>query len=791
MHSLPRIPSACLHGQRRLRAFAKYLVALGVLAALANPGGSDAHAQSPAPAPSQAAAQTEAAEPALATQQEEIQKKIESLDERIATAEERATQEYAAEIGVPLATLQDQALSLRQLRSVYEDHLSVLDERKETLRMLEELAREREEYQGIPDPPPYTPWFVDTFRDAVQTKDEQREQDQRALDQAKSRLERAKKENNRSEAELAQIKSEAAASSDPAVLRPLEGRMQAVRAAAEVLKATAALCDAQIAAAEERAALRDKQREFLNQKLEEAKSRERYRPEDLEARRQTLAKRRADLQVKLNQAITLKDAAQHKLNEARDGVQGTNGEAAAKQAAVDLLKAEASVASDNVTMLRERLDFMFREEEIWGTRYELHAEPKTFAVLDELQDAEAYAESLTSIRQTRLSRLESIRASVREWDRKLSIGLGESPEAAQARKMLKTLNYNMDTVRESLTSISSIEQLNRRLIEDLKAAQSTLTLKQRWEQYSKQASEVWNYRLPIDVGGEPLTVRQICLAGIILVCGFALTRIVRRYLRKHVFTRTRMDANSAANVDRLVHYALLILVVLFAMNTVNIPLTAFTLFGGALAIGVGFGAQNLINNFISGLILMMERPIRIGDLVELDGRGGYIEEIGARCCRLRLFSGVDLMVPNSAFLEKTVINWTLSDAKVRFTVTVGVSYGSPTRQVEEIIRKAVTEHSRVLEEPEPVVVFSEFGDNALMFEAYFWLTMGPATDARVVRSDIRHRIDALFREAGIDIAYPQRDMHLDTVTPLDVRILNGDAQTAGNPERARQRESGE
>ncbi|MCC6489925.1 MAG: mechanosensitive ion channel [Candidatus Hydrogenedentes bacterium] len=769
----------------------KGLLAIAVLAALTHLAGTGAYAQTSAPAPNQAAPVAEVPEPTLETQQKEIEEKIESLDARITTAEERATQEYAAETGVPLASLQDQALSLRQLRSVHEDHLSLLEERKETARLQEELAREREEYQGIPDPPPYTPWFVDTFRDALQTKDEQREQDQRALDQAKSRLERTKKEFGRTEAELAQVKKEAAASSDPAVLRPLEGRMQAVRAAAEVLKATQALCEAQIKAAEERAALRDKQREFLNQKLAEAKSRERYRAEDLEARRQTLAKRRADLQVKLKQAITLKDESQRKLNEARDGIQGTNGEAAAKQAVVDVLKAEAAVASDNVTMLRERLDFMFREEEIWGTRYELHAQPKTFAVLAELQDAEAYAESLASIRQTRLSRLESIRASVREWDRKLSIGLGESPEAAQARKMLKTLNYNMDTVRESLTSISSIEQLNRRLIEDLKAAQSTLTLKQRWEQYSKQASEIWNFRLPIDVGGEPLTVRQISLAGIILICGFAITRIIRRYLRKHVFTRTRMDANSAANVDRLVHYALLILVVLFAMNTVNIPLTAFTLFGGALAIGVGFGAQNLINNFISGLILMMERPIRIGDLVEVDGRGGYIEEIGARCCRLRLFSGVDLMVPNSAFLEKTVINWTLSDAKVRFTVTVGVSYGSPTRQVEQLIMKAVTEHSRVLDEPEPVVVFSEFGDNALTFEAYFWLTMGPATDARVVRSDIRHRIDALFREAGIEIAYPQRDMHLDTVTPLDVRILNGESRTASDHEATRRMENGE
>ena len=771
----------------------QYAMAVGALATLAFFSASGVAAQTPAADSSaKPAAQPEIAETSIEAQQEELREKIESLDERIRTAEDRATQEYAAELGVPLAVLQDQALSLRQMRSVYEDHLAVLDERRETAQMQADLARERTEYQGIPDPPPYTPWFVDTFRDAVQAKDTQREQDQRALDQAKRRLERTKKDLAKADAEMAQARKDAAASSDPEVLRPLEGRMQAARTTGEVMKATAALCDAQIAAAQDRLALLDRQREFLNEKLDEAKTRERYRPEDLESRRQTLAKRRTDLQVKLKQAITLKDEAQRKLDGARETLQGLNGEAAAaQQLAVDLLKAEAAVAGDNVTMLRERLDFQFYEEEIWTTRYELHARKDTFPVLDELQAAEEYAESLVSLRQTRLARMETVRASVREWDRNLSMGHGEAPEAEQARKMLKVLNYNMDTLRESLMSISSIDQINRRLIENLEDAQSTLTWKQVWEQYGKKADEVWNYQLPVDIGGEPLTVRQIILAGIILVFGFALTRIIRRYLRRHVFTRTRMDANSAANVDRIVHYALLILVVLFAMNTVNIPLTAFTLFGGALAIGVGFGAQNLINNFISGLILMMERPIRIGDLVELDGRGGFIEEIGARCCRLRLFSGVDLMVPNSAFLEKTVINWTLSDAKVRFTVTVGVSYGSPTRLVEELILKAVTEHSRVLADPEPVVVFSEFGDNALMFEAYFWLTMGPATDARVVRSDIRHRIDALFREAGIEIAYPQRDMHLDTVTPLDVRILNGESQAMNDPRGARRREDGE
>jgi small-conductance mechanosensitive channel len=137
-------------------------------------------------------------------------------------------------------------------------------------------------------------------------------------------------------------------------------------------------------------------------------------------------------------------------------------------------------------------------------------------------------------------------------------------------------------------------------------------------------------------------------------------------------------------------------------------LTAFTVLGGALAIGIGFGSQNVMNNFISGLILMLERPVRARDVIEVDGNHGTIENIGARSTQIRSTDGRHIIVPNSFFLESNVVNWTLSDDLMRAKVSVGVVYGSPTRQVERLIRRAVDEE-RVLKTPEPIIIFEEFG----------------------------------------------------------------------------------
>ncbi|MFT5451509.1 MAG: small-conductance mechanosensitive channel, partial [Enterobacterales bacterium] len=203
------------------------------------------------------------------------------------------------------------------------------------------------------------------------------------------------------------------------------------------------------------------------------------------------------------------------------------------------------------------------------------------------------------------------------------------------------------------------------------------------------------------------------------------------------------------------------IVIITILDVINVPITAFAFLSGAIAIGFGFGAQNIINNFISGWILMWEKPIRIGDFLEVEDAKGTVEKINTRSTRVKRVDGVHMLIPNSKLLENTVVNWTLVDNLMRSSVRVGVAYGSSARQVANLILQATKEQAGVLSEPAPTVYFEDFGDNSLIFEVNFWGESNVEGGVRLMRSDIRFRIDELFEEHNIIVAFPQRDVHLD------------------------------
>jgi small-conductance mechanosensitive channel len=286
----------------------------------------------------------------------------------------------------------------------------------------------------------------------------------------------------------------------------------------------------------------------------------------------------------------------------------------------------------------------------------------------------------------------------------------------------------------------------------------------------KNLPDIWNYKVLV-IDNHPVTIGKLAIALIILIVGIVVAKIFLRVVGKRLLAKSPLKQTTASAILKIFTYAAYLLVLLFALRMVNIPLAAFAFLGGAVAIGLGFGAQNIINNFISGFIIMTERPISIGDLIEVEGILGQVEEIGARCTRVRTGENIHILVPNSAFLEKKIINWTLSDQKIRTKVIAGVVYGSPVRRVEELLLKAASKNDRVLKDPEPFVVFSDFGDNALIFEVYFWIHVSSIIERRRIESSVRFEIDDLFRDEGIVIAFPQRDVHLDTQRPLEFRLL--------------------
>ncbi|MCR9096227.1 MAG: mechanosensitive ion channel [bacterium] len=287
---------------------------------------------------------------------------------------------------------------------------------------------------------------------------------------------------------------------------------------------------------------------------------------------------------------------------------------------------------------------------------------------------------------------------------------------------------------------------------------------------------IWRYELAT-VQESPITLGALITALAMLWVGVFVSRRLSRFLAGAIARRLRIDAGAAHAIETLAFYLLVASFALFALRFVHFPLTAFTVAGGALAIGLGFGSQNVMNNFISGLILMLERPVRARDTVEIDGTYGSIEQIGARSTRIRANDGRQLIVPNSFFLESNVVNWTLSDDLIRTKVVVGVAYGSPTRLVADLISEVVRNEPDALEQPPPILLFDEFGNDALIFEIYFWVQARAPMRLSQVESRVRFAIDDAFREHGIVIAFPQRDVHLDAPRPLDVRLVPGEAES--------------
>ncbi len=285
--------------------------------------------------------------------------------------------------------------------------------------------------------------------------------------------------------------------------------------------------------------------------------------------------------------------------------------------------------------------------------------------------------------------------------------------------------------------------------------------------------KIWNLTL-FSSGDSDIHLNQIIIALITIFIGHLLARKITRLFSNSLQRTGKIDHNTAFALEKIVSYGLSVIVILIALPIAGIPITIFTVLGGALAIGVGFGAQNLFNNLMSGIIIMVEKPIRLNDIVVYNGEEGRIADIGNRCVRIRRSDGVDILMPNSYFLENEVINWTLNDSEIRGQISVGVAYGSNTEQVRTIMETTAREHPRVLKDKEVLVLFEEFGDSSLNFSVLFWTHVTRPMDLRRIQSDLRYTIDAAFREAEITIPFPQRDVHLDNLSPIQVELKQND-----------------
>ncbi len=262
---------------------------------------------------------------------------------------------------------------------------------------------------------------------------------------------------------------------------------------------------------------------------------------------------------------------------------------------------------------------------------------------------------------------------------------------------------------------------------------------------------------PLKIGEMSFSLIGFVYAFLFLLLTHAASRLWRLFFQRKILSRSDIDVGLQESIVSIVVYAFWIFGILLALNAIGINTTSLAVGLGALGIGLGFGLQNIFNNFISGIILLFERPIQVGDAIEINGIWATVQKINVRSTVVQTLDNAAIIIPNSELISSQVINWSLKDMRLRRTIVVGVAYGSDTELVRTTLLEIAEKTAGVLKNPKPDVLFSDFGDSALIFKLrIFTLVEGMFT----VETNLRFEIDRLFRERKITIAFPQRDIHI-------------------------------
>jgi small-conductance mechanosensitive channel len=262
---------------------------------------------------------------------------------------------------------------------------------------------------------------------------------------------------------------------------------------------------------------------------------------------------------------------------------------------------------------------------------------------------------------------------------------------------------------------------------------------------------------PFTLGSMTLRLSGFVYALLILLITHTATRLWRHVLQSRILGQSGLQVGLQESITSISGYLIWVFGILISLSVLGVSTTSLTVAFGALGVGLGFGLQAIFNNFVSGLILLFERPIQTGDAVEINGIWGIVKKINVRSTVVQTWDNASLIIPNSEFISSQVTNWSFKDASLRRTIVVGVAYGSDTDLVRETLLEAARGSRRVLRRPEPDVLFHDFGDSALIFKLRVWTHI---RNAVVLESDLRFEIDRQFRDRNITIAFPQRDVHL-------------------------------
>lgn len=684
---------------------------------------------------------------------------------------------------------------LRRLVRTYQLHLDDLVAMEAVRQRQQELERTAKFWTGFPEPPPYSVLFVDDLRDAVQSLEAKVLACATTLDVVEGFISEARNLVKESDEQLRRVNEQLETAKVPAAVTRLNWLRELEQARSRVATAVAASFETKRRKANVELAESRQRLAFARRQLAQAAPQVRFSQRDLDTVLGSIESERLRLEEQVRTTSAELERRQKALAEAREQlrVAGLDAARAATNAAglrqleqiVDVRSTQARTEMERLTVIRQLLDGTDTERQLWQMRFTLFGS-RDFAELQKgYRRLEWLAGLLTATKPHFSQQIAAAANQITEQQNRLQNGGLAGAELALARERLETFQARAEFYGRGLLGLEKRERLILRWKESLDADRRALPLSGRFRDLFAGASgfvsKFWNFELfavedTIAVDGQQITGRRsvtigkVLLAVLILVVGYWLSNILARVLERLAVRRLKVEKNQANLVRRWVRVVLVLGLVVFSLVSVKIPLTIFAFAGGALAIGVGFGTQNLLKNFISGIIILFERPFRVGDVLDVGGQRGTVTSIGIRSSVLQLWDYTEMLIPNSALLENNLTNWTYSNRAVRFTVPIGVAYGSDTRRVAQLLADVAGRHGQVQKEPKPQVLFQDFGASSLNFEVRYWVDV-LNHNASQVASDLRHMIASALAESGVVIAFPQQDVHLDTARPLQVQVV--------------------
>ncbi len=276
---------------------------------------------------------------------------------------------------------------------------------------------------------------------------------------------------------------------------------------------------------------------------------------------------------------------------------------------------------------------------------------------------------------------------------------------------------------------------------------------------TEQLKEVWNLlREPLlQLNGSKISVTSIFMSMLVIVLTIYLAKYLGKAINKALGARG-VDSGVRDSIEKFSRYLIIAIGILFALDNLGISINSLAAVGAVLMVGIGFGLQNIAQNFISGIIILIERPVKVGDIIKVGSSTGRVIDIRVRSSIIQTRDEVTIIIPNSKLISEEVVSDSFSGQRIRQHIHVGVAYGSDVNKVRDLLAKAALSQEEVMTEPAPEAIFEDFGDSSLNFDLRFWCAN--IWSIEKISSDIRFEIDRLFREEKVEIPFPQRDLHI-------------------------------